>query len=280
MAVPPGRGRPVCGADCGCPCHGPGSGHGPGPTPNRTRIPPRCAPSEPVWPRRTAYVAGCGELRERRRPVSRRGVRRGRCAEPVARGHRRPHPVSRSPVASGAGSPDRRRPRPRPGQGVGTARDFVDDAPRRRRCPDPTPLLGSRHGASGDGLPIPRGRNAVRIPRPRCLRLVPALRPPRARPECPDPGRGAAPCRPNPTMTTPKTRTEVATTTTRPLATSVAPCSPAAASTSCPRTGSDAGRPWRGPYSRPETRSATRAIQAVSASGRASSRRSAERYAA
>ncbi|PKA35140.1 hypothetical protein SM8_013340 [Streptomyces sp. SM8] len=33
MAVPAGRGRPVCGADCGCPCHGPGSGHGPGPTP-------------------------------------------------------------------------------------------------------------------------------------------------------------------------------------------------------------------------------------------------------
>lgn len=34
----------------------------PSPCPSRTRIPPRCAPSEPVWPRRTAYVAGCGDL--------------------------------------------------------------------------------------------------------------------------------------------------------------------------------------------------------------------------
>ncbi|RWZ72471.1 hypothetical protein EQK42_29650 [Streptomyces albidoflavus] len=31
MAAPPGRGRPVCGADCGCPCHGSGPDPAPGP---------------------------------------------------------------------------------------------------------------------------------------------------------------------------------------------------------------------------------------------------------
>ncbi|RZE02193.1 hypothetical protein C0Q64_12425 [Streptomyces albidoflavus] len=31
MAAPPGRGHPVCGADCGCPCHGSGPDPAPGP---------------------------------------------------------------------------------------------------------------------------------------------------------------------------------------------------------------------------------------------------------